>query len=84
MVQKQINAFEMMKNYPITDAHFQNVSYRSSNFQKNPCTHILEHAWLLFLPQTGTDRQTDRLNPIFPFVKLRLRGYKNITIGHNF
>ena len=56
----------MKKNYPmnmkIPDAHFHIVSNMCINFQKNPCTHFLEHAWTKSCPQMGVrqmDRQTD-------------------------
>ena len=44
------------------------VRNQCTNFQKNPCSHILEYAWTKSCPQTGdrqtdkqTDRQTDRM-----------------------
>ena len=47
------------------------------NFSKNPCAHLLEHAWTKSCPQTGqtdkqTDGQTDEHDEINP-QKLRLR-----------
>ena len=44
-------------------AHFQMVRKKCANFKKNPCTHLLEHAWTKSCPQTGDrerDGQTDR------------------------
>ena len=70
-------------NMKITGAHLQTVVNECTNFQKNPCTHFLGHAWTESCPQTGdrqtdkqtdkqTDRRTDRVKTIYP--KLRLRG----------
>ena len=39
------------------------ASNQCTNFQKNPCSHLLEHAWTKSCPQTGvwqTKGQTDR------------------------
>ena len=53
----------MKKNYPINmkipgvNLHIVNNKY--TNFQKNPCTHVLEHAWTKSCPQAQIDRQTD-------------------------
>ena len=75
-VQKQKKACKMKKDYPINmkhpGAHLQIVSNECTNFQKNPCTHLLEHE-TKSCPPTGdrqsdrwTDRQTDRVKPIYP------------------
>ena len=61
----------------IPGAHLQIMSNKCTNFQKNPCIHLLEHAWTKSCPQTGDrktdrqtdgqmDRQTDRVKPIYP------------------
>ena len=67
----------MRKNYPISmkiqGAHLQMVSNECANFQKNPCTHFLEHAWTKSCPQMG-DRQTDRQAESNISPKLRLGG----------
>ena len=49
----------------IPGAHPQMVNNECANFQKNPCTHFLEHAWTKFRPHRGTVRQTDRWKPIY-------------------
>ena len=75
----------MRKNYPISmkipGAHLQMVSNECANFQKNPCTHFLEHAWTKSCPQTG-DRQTDRQAESNISPKLRLGGGYNKTQQH--
>ena len=74
----------MKQNYPIhmkiSFAHFQMMSNRCTKFQKNPCTHSVEHAWPKSCPQMR-DRQTDKwidrqVEPMYPqnFV---CRVYKN-------
>ena len=35
------------------------MNNKYTNFQKNPCTHVLEHAWTKSCPQAQIDRQTD-------------------------
>ena len=42
----------------ISGAHLQMVNNQCTNFKKNPCTHIIEHAWTKSYPQTR-NRQTD-------------------------
>ena len=62
--------FKIKKKYPInmkiSGTHFQRVS---THFQKNSCTHFLEHAWTKSCPHIGKDgqikRQTDRVKPIY-------------------
>ena len=60
---KNKKACKMKKNYPINmkipgvNLHIVNNEY--TNFQKNPCTHVLEHAWTKSCPQAQIDRQTD-------------------------
>ena len=55
----------MTKNYPINmkipSTHIQIVSNEYTNFQKNPCTHLLEHVWTKSCPQTE-----GRVKPIYP------------------
>ena len=65
----------------IQGAHLQMTSNQCTNFQKNLCTHFLEHEWTVSCPQTGVkqtdgqkdrwtegwmDRHTDRVIPIYP------------------
>ena len=68
----------------IPDACFQMVSNQYTNFQKNPCTHLLEHAWTKSCSQTG-DRQTDGHGeaniPPPPNFVWKGGGYKNFVWG---
>ena len=54
---KNKKACKMKKNYPINmkipGVNLHIVNYKYTNFQKNPCTHVLEHAWTKSCPQTG-------------------------------
>ena len=61
---------KIKKKYPInmniSGAHFQIVSNKSTHFQKNPCTHFLEHAWTKSWGKDGQiNRKTDRVKPIY-------------------
>ena len=51
----------MKKNYSmkIPSAHLQMVSNKCTNFQKNPCTRFLEHAYKKIMSTDG-DRQIDK------------------------
>ena len=63
------------------------VSNQCTIFQKNPCTHLLEHVWTKSCPQTGikktarrTDRRTDRVKPIYPPKPSFVEGIKTMFV----
>ena len=74
----------MKKNYQYENSRGtpSDAKYSVYKFQKNPCSHLLEHAWTKSCPQMGvrqTDRQADgqsnrQSEPNIP-LELRLRGY---------
>ena len=64
----------------ILSAHLQMLNNKYTNFQKNPWTYVLEHAWTISCPQTGvrlTGRQTDMSDNVKQYTpELRSQGLK--------